>query len=183
LLDREGARWRKRDGGLPAFVELGLDESPTLAAEGVPDAVLLALHRAGWLEYGLEPPRRAASTLRRELEKRLRASSRGAPRTRLVPVSEAAIELGVPQRTLRDQIRRGARIAASVPGRRGPELAVELDVAEPVRVRLPRFRPDPRRLARMALEGCRRGQRHRLGYQRRRDGRAWERAEKLASAI
>jgi hypothetical protein len=119
---------------------------------------------------GVEPPNRSVTELRRELERRARQALRNAPRKQLVPISQAAHQFGVPERTLRAQISRGAR---EVQRNGRGELAFELPVTKPVGVRLVALRPDPRVLMLMAREGCPPGSLHRLGYRRRGDGGNW----------
>ena len=174
LTDRKGWVWSGE--GTPAHVEVSPSEDTREAIRQVPAEALLGAWREPWLAWGLEPPRRAETTLRRELGKQVRRALKAAPRSQLRPLSEAAVELGLPERTLRSQIARGAREAQRLPG---GALAYELPVLTLVRVRLPALQPDPRILALMAAEGCRPGERHRLGYRRLRSGEGWERAQRL----
>lgn len=148
-------------------------ENAREAVRQLPAAVLIAAWRKPWHSHGVAPPARSVAELRRELEARVRQALKEAPRTQLVPVSGAAFELGVPERTLRARIARGA-LEASSNGR--GELVLEVPASPAVRVPLPRSRPDPRILLLMALEGCQPGKLHRLGYRRRSDGADWREA-------
>jgi hypothetical protein len=180
LTDRQGAPWRPGADGYPQLIEVDRDETPRGAVAAVPADVLRAMHRGPYLACGLEPPAARMVDLRRRLEQRLREALRAAPKTRLVPVSEAAVLDGVSVRTYRDQVTRGERPSQWVRGRRGMrELAIEVEESAPVRVQLPTFHPDPRLLAMMARTGARPGDQV-GGYMRRRDGREWRRAERLA---
>jgi hypothetical protein len=140
LLGAEGIEWRDGDAGVPALLEVERDEKPRDVARTVPAAVL----RATWESRGAEP--RPVGWLRDLLEWKVRRALREAPARRVLPLSRAAAVLGVPERTLRDQIARGVREAVTLSGRRGGEVGLEVDVvAGPLRVRLPRPLPDPRR--------------------------------------
>jgi hypothetical protein len=178
FLDWHGAPWHEGEGW-PEFIELDRGEKPREAVRQVPARLLRELHASGYLAWGLEPPAETVKRLRAELEARMRKFLRGATSSRRVPLSVAAAELGIPERTLRDQVSRGARKSVSIEGRAGRELAIELETTSPVRVRLRRFQADPRRLLLMAREGVKPGA-SRLGYTRRGDGLEWHRAEKLA---
>jgi hypothetical protein len=168
IIDRDAHAWHGE--GVPTHVELGPDEDVRQAIRQVPAAVLVDAWAEPWLSQGVEPPRRSVTKLRSELEKRARQALNDAPRTRLVPLSEAAREFAVPERTLRAQIARGAREAQR--NGRG-ELAFELPLTSPFRARLVASRPDPRILLLMAQESCQPSELHRLGYRRRHDGESW----------
>jgi hypothetical protein len=171
LADREGEAWE--GVGLPTHLVLEAGDAARPAVRAIPGTVLAEAWREPWLLRGLEPPRRTVTALRAELERRARKALREAPRTELRPVSEAAFELGVPERTLRAQITSGAREAQR--NGRG-KLAFELPVRRPIRVRLVAEPPDPRVAYLMAADSCQPGERHRLGYRRRRDGENWREA-------
>jgi hypothetical protein len=161
--------------GVPTYVELELGEDVRIAIRQVPAALLVEVWAEPWTSRGVEPPHRSPSELRRELGKRARQALRDAPTTRLVPISEAAREWAIPERTLRARIARGA-LEARWNGR--SELALEVPVTTPVRVPLSRSRPDPRFLLLMAQEVCQPGELHRLGYRRRADGECWREASR-----
>jgi hypothetical protein len=142
LLERSGVPWRGEDSGLPWFVELERDEKPRAVARAIPGRLLVDV----WTSRGA--PRETVTYLRARLEARIRYALRDAPSSRMVPLSIAAAELAIPERTLRDRVSRGVMKAATVDGRRGSELAVELELAGgPVRVKLSRPAPDPRKAA------------------------------------
>jgi hypothetical protein len=155
---------------MSGHVELDPGENVKEAVRQVPAAALVDAWAEPWLSHGVEPPRRSARELRRELEKRAREAVNAAPRTKLVPISDWAFEMGVPQRTVRDQIWRGTREAERLPS---GDLALALPVKTPITVRLPRTMPDPRILMVMLQEGAQPGERHRLGYRRCNDGANW----------
>ena len=173
LTDRNGESWAGE--GSPGHVELDPGENVKAAIRQVPAAVLVATWAEPWFSRGVEPPRRSATELRRELEKRARDALKESPRTKLVPISEAAREWAIPERTLRARIARGA-LEATWNGR--GERALELPVTTLVRVQLPRSQPDSRFLLLMVQERCQPGERHRLGYTRRRDGENWRAANR-----
>ncbi len=158
LTDRQGAPWRPGADVWPQLLEVDRGEDARRAVAEIPGDVLRAMHRSGYLEHGLEPPPARMVELRRRLEQRVRAALEAAPKTRLVPISEAAVLDGVSVRTYRDQVTRGERPTVWVRGRRGMrELAVEVGESAPVRMQLPTFHPDPRVLAVMARTGARPG--------------------------
>ena len=168
LVDRDGRPW---DGdGLPTHLLLKLDDDIRAAVRLLPATVLVEVWAQPWLSRGIEPPPRTITELRRELEARARQALKDAPTARLVPISVAAREWAIPERTLRARIAGGA-LETRWNGR--GELALELPVTMPVRVPLPRSRPDPRILMGMARDGCQQGEQYCPGYTRRRDGEAW----------
>jgi hypothetical protein len=172
LADRDGQAW---EGEGPTYLVLEPDANVREAVRELPAAALAAAWADPWRRRGVEPPQRSVSELRRELEKRARQALKDAPCRRLAPLSEAAREWHVPERTLRAQIARGAREAQR--NARG-ELAFELPVTTPVKLGLVASRPDPRILLLMAREGCQPGELHRLGYRRRTDGERWREASR-----
>jgi hypothetical protein len=173
LIAIDGETWAGE--GVPGHVELDPSENVKAAVRQVPAAALVDRWAEPWLSRGVEPPPRTVTDLRGELKKRAREAVKAAPRTQLVPISEYAFEMGIPQRTVRDQIWRGVREAQR--NGRG-DLALELPVKTPITVRLPTTMPDPRFLLLMAQEGCQPGERHRLGYRRRTDGERWREASR-----
>jgi len=169
LADRAGEPWE--GGGVPVWLVLDLGEKAREAVRRVPAVALVAAWCEPWLSRGVEPPRRTVTELRGELEQRVREALRDAPRTALRPISEAAFELGIPERTLRAQIMRGA-LRTERNGR--GQLVFELPVRRSIRVKLVASAPpDPRVLLLMSQERCEPGEEHRLGYRRRRDGENW----------
>jgi hypothetical protein len=173
LITIDGETWPGE--GMPFGIELAPDDKPRNVARRVPARILLAAHNDPWLSRGLAPPARSVNDLRRELEKRARAALTSRPRTQLRPLSEAAFELGVPERTLRSQIVRGVRGAQR--NARG-ELALELPTSSAVVLRFDHLsrRPDPRVLMQMARDRVQPGQEYHPGYVRRGDGDCWREA-------
>lgn len=182
LADRGGQPWE--GDGAPSYLILERDEDARKAVRRLPPAALAEAWTAPWTALGIEPPLRTVTELRRELEKRARQVLKDEPRTQFVPISEAARKWAIPERTLRARIARGA-LEASWSGR--GELALELPVTTPVRVPLPRTRPDPRVLWAMArapvtpggrFGWCMLGSSDRQTYRRRIDGANWREADR-----
>jgi hypothetical protein len=169
LAERAGGRWEGE--GVPASLVLEPGNAARPAVRAIPAAVLVEAWRWPWLSRGLEPPPATVTELRRELEKRAANGLRDAPRTELRPISQVAFETGVPERTLRARIMRGA-VKAELNGR--GQLAFEMPVRRTIRVPLVASIPDPRVLMLMVSEGCKPGGLHRVGYRRRRDGELWK---------
>jgi hypothetical protein len=172
--------------GRPRWVEIAPGESLRAALAAVPDEVLVAAFEREWHSRGLEPPRRTAGGLRRRILACLRRTAAlELTDERRVPISEAARELGIPERTLRDQIGEGKRPGASV-SQRGL-LTLNLPRNQPRQYTLvPRgMGPDPRVLLQMARDRVEPGEAYEwrmLGeernrtYRRRRDGLNWKSA-------
>jgi hypothetical protein len=169
--------------GRPRWVEIAPGESLRAALAAVPDEDLVAAFEREWRSRGLTPPRRTAGGLRRRiLAYWRRKAALELTDERRVPISEAARELGIPERTLRDQIGEGKLPGASV-SQRGL-LTLNLPRNQPRQYTLiPRgMGPDPRIVMQMREKGVEPGASYSwrtIGddaeqiYTRRADGANW----------